>query len=76
MLTRRQALQAIIAAPAFRLVPIAPAPAAYTISSKAARTITLPDMRPGEKLTFTFTIRHDGGTTRTETVTVEGRQPC
>jgi hypothetical protein len=41
MLTRRQALQLVIAAPALRVTPIAPASAPYVFSVPTARTITL-----------------------------------
>jgi hypothetical protein len=66
MLTRRQILQAILAAPVFSLTPVAPA--AYVLkSSGQAPTITLPMLRPGHSLTVT--VRNQDGSSWTKTYT-------
>ncbi len=66
MITRRQALQAILAAPAFSLVPVAPTPAPHVLKwSDKVPTIDLPSLRPGHKLTIT--VRTQDGSSWTKT---------
>lgn len=74
MLTRRQALQAILAAPALRLTPIALAPMTYISPASGAPTITFPPLRPGE--TIIVTVRNQDGSGWTKTATGKKETPC
>jgi hypothetical protein len=64
MLTRRQALQAILSAPAFRLLPATVAPLAYTLAPSGNFVISLPSLPPGATLELKLT---QGGGGRTVT---------
>jgi hypothetical protein len=50
MLTRRQALQVLLASPALRVTPVAAAPLTYTAMACSPPTISLPGLRPGESI--------------------------
>jgi len=62
MLTRRQALQAILAAPAFRLMPVAPAPAAALIRWPYEVVFTTPCAMTVVSQTFKLTTDEEGFT--------------
>lgn len=77
MLTRRQALQVLLASPAIRFKTAAKPFVYFANPALGSPAISLPALAPGQSLTFT--IHHEDGTVTTDTRPwrgAEGGQLC